>query len=69
MAMSIEIKALIDGLKDHNTENLIKYCQIDYFSYWKVLYNFAENFGDHIPVYIKSRIFEIEILILVESIW
>lgn len=69
MAMSIEFKVLIDGSKDHDTENLIRYCQIDYFSYWKVLYNFSENFGAHIPVYIKSRISEIENQLLLEKIW
>jgi hypothetical protein len=68
-ALSLEIDTLIRNLAIFNFSQIIDICEISYYDFWKILFNFAKDFGKSLPKIMKRRIVELEYLTLLKYIW
>ena len=68
-AISLEFDTLIRNLAIFKFEDIVSICETTFYDFWKILFNFAKNFGKGLPKLIKRRIVELEYMTLLKYIW
>lgn len=61
--------ALKEAGQDLDLHQLAVFCEVSYKDLWKSLKAFWEAFGAELPLFMKSRISELETTILLQGIW